>query len=123
MKPIAGDIVIAAPVEMVFDFVADEENEPRYNLRMLQAKKVTPGPIGVGTRYQAVMRAPRGGAPLTIEFTRFERPGLLASHTRTAQMDIDDTLTFSPEGDHTHRGLGDSWPKRRVGRSWPPTRR
>jgi hypothetical protein len=28
---IAGDIVIRRPVEEVFDVVADERNEPRYN--------------------------------------------------------------------------------------------
>jgi uncharacterized protein YndB with AHSA1/START domain len=31
---IDGEIVIAAPVEQVFDMVADERNEPRYNPRM-----------------------------------------------------------------------------------------
>ena len=33
--------MIARPVEEVFDFVADERNEPRYNPRMLRAEKLT----------------------------------------------------------------------------------
>jgi hypothetical protein len=36
-------------VEEVFDFVADERNEPRYNPRMLSAEKTSDGPIGIGT--------------------------------------------------------------------------
>ena len=34
MVHIKGQIVIDRPVEEVFDFVADERNEPRYNPRM-----------------------------------------------------------------------------------------
>jgi len=31
MTHIAGEVTIAAPAEDVFDMVADERNEPRYN--------------------------------------------------------------------------------------------
>jgi hypothetical protein len=31
MADINGEIIIHRPVEEVFDFVADERNEPRYN--------------------------------------------------------------------------------------------
>ena len=31
MTHIAGEVTIAAPVDEVFDMVADERNEPRYN--------------------------------------------------------------------------------------------
>jgi len=43
-----GGIVIGRPVEDVFDFVADERNEPLYNPRMIRAEKVTPGPVDKG---------------------------------------------------------------------------
>jgi len=46
MKPIRGHITIEAPLHTVFDFVADERNEPRYNPRMAWEKKTTSGPIG-----------------------------------------------------------------------------
>ena len=42
MAWIEDEIVIATSVEEVFDFVADERNEPRYNPRMLRAKKLSP---------------------------------------------------------------------------------
>ena len=50
MGGISGELVINRPVEEVFDFIADERNEPRYNPRMLCADKLSPGPIGLGTR-------------------------------------------------------------------------
>ena len=73
MRVIKGRIVIARPVEEVFDFVADETNEPRYNEDMLSCDKVTPGPIGVGTRYEAHMKS-TGAASMTVEVTGYERP-------------------------------------------------
>ena len=38
MARIDGEIVINRPVEEVFDFAADERNEPRYNPRMLSSE-------------------------------------------------------------------------------------
>jgi len=48
MASIAGELVINRPVDEVFDFVADEQNEPRYNPRIRRAEKLSPGPIGRG---------------------------------------------------------------------------
>jgi uncharacterized protein YndB with AHSA1/START domain len=40
MVRVAGDILIGRSVEAVFDFVADERNEPRYNPRLGRAVAV-----------------------------------------------------------------------------------
>ena len=55
MARIAGDIVIDRPVEVVFDYVADQSNEPRYNPQMVRAEKMTAGPVGVGTRFRSAV--------------------------------------------------------------------
>ena len=94
MIQIKGDIVIDRPVEDVFDCVADECNEPRYNAQMRLAEKISDGPIGVGTQYRAEVVS--GGRPVSmvIEFTEYERPRRLASKTTMSAMDIEYTLTF-----------------------------
>ena len=81
MARIRGSIDIARPVESVFDFVADQRNEPSYNPSMCESLKITDGPIGVGTRFRATIL--RRGKPLemVIEYTGFDRPRLLASRT------------------------------------------
>ena len=38
MSHIEGEIVIARPPEAIFDFVADECNEPRFNPKMVRAE-------------------------------------------------------------------------------------
>jgi hypothetical protein len=63
MVEVQGEIVIDRPPEEVFDFVADEENEPQYNPQMRLARKMTEGPIGVGTSFYAEMTRGRRGGP------------------------------------------------------------
>ncbi len=96
MIHIKGDIVIDRPVEVVFDYVADECNEPSYNPQMRVAEKISDGPIGVATQYRAEVVS--GGRPVSmvIEFTAYERPRRLASRTTMSSMDIAYTLTFEP---------------------------
>jgi hypothetical protein len=53
---ITGEIVIGRPVEVVFDFVADQRNELKYNPRLLRSAKVTAGPVGEGTRFAPTPR-------------------------------------------------------------------
>ena len=79
MPKVTGQIEIERPVEEVFDFVANERNEPRYNEEMLRCGKVTPGAIRVGTRYAAEMKTRFGVLPMTIEVIGFERPHRLES--------------------------------------------
>jgi len=93
---IEGEILINRSVDEVFDFVADERNEPRYNPRLLRAEQTSPGPIGIGTQFRAETKAIGGAVPMTIEFTGFERPRRIALATRLSTMDIRGALTFDP---------------------------
>lgn len=94
MVRVEGDITIERPVEDVFDFVADESNEPKYNPRMTRADKITGGPIGVGTRFNSVMTGVGPAVEMTIEFTEFERPRRIAEEVHLASMDIHGLLLF-----------------------------
>jgi Polyketide cyclase / dehydrase and lipid transport len=93
---VEGEIVINRPVEEVFDFVADERNEPQYNARMLRARKVSPGSIGAGTRFEAEMKGMRRPVAMTVEFTAFERPRRLDSSAHLSTMEIHGALDFDP---------------------------
>jgi hypothetical protein len=39
MARIEGEIIIDRPVDVVFDYVADQRNEPRYNPQMVRAER------------------------------------------------------------------------------------
>ena len=94
MARVEGEIIINRPVEEVFDFVADERNEPRYNARMVRAEKVSSDPIGAATRFETELTTLGRTMSMTVEFTRFERPRLLASRTTSSMMETEGALTF-----------------------------
>jgi uncharacterized protein YndB with AHSA1/START domain len=77
---VRGSLDIARPVEVVFDAAADQRIEPSYNPTMTASTKVTEGPIGVGTRFEAIVLTRGTAQPVTIEYTRFGRPHRIDSH-------------------------------------------
>lgn len=112
MVHIEGEIVIDRPVGEVFDFVADECNEPRFNPQMRRAEKISDGPIGAGTRFRAEMISMGRPVEMEIEFTGFERPRRLASTTHMSSMDVRYALTFEPVPEGTRmRWSGDLEPR------------
>ena len=96
MTFIEGEITIARPAETVFDFAADQRNEPRYNPRMVRSDKLTGGPVGKGTTFRSAVQAIGPPAEMRSQLTGYRRPAWLASRTTMAQADIAGTLTFDP---------------------------
>jgi len=80
---VEGEIVIRRPVEEVFEYVADERNEPNFNSRMSRVELLTPEPIGVGSRFAIEMTMMRRVFDGTVEFTAFDPPRLLGSTSRS----------------------------------------
>ena len=95
MARIDGEIIIAAPVEQVFDMVADECNEPRYNPRIDRAQKTSQGPVGPGAQFTAQPKGMGARGVMTIEVAGYDRPGRLATSIRSSYMYADGTLTFA----------------------------
>jgi uncharacterized protein YndB with AHSA1/START domain len=96
MARIEGEITIGRPVDVVFDYVADQTNEPRYNSSMVRAEKVSAAPVGKGTKFRSAVRTAGRTAEMLIELTDYDRPRLLASTTTMEQADIDYKLRFEP---------------------------
>ncbi len=112
MARIEGEIIIDRPVDAVFDYVADQSNEPRYNPQMVRAEKITAGPVGKGTQFRSAVASKGRTAEMLIECTSYDRPRLLASTTTMQQADISYTLTFEPAAGGTRmRWSGQVRPK------------
>ena len=78
MVRIEGDSGTGRPVEMVFDFVADQQNEPAYDPRMQHTSKIIDGPTGKGTPFvSAAGSLRRRSSPLRLGFPAAwrQRPG------------------------------------------------
>ncbi|MFI7064533.1 SRPBCC family protein [Kribbella sp. NPDC050124] len=94
MARICGEVTIDAPAEDVFDVVADERNEPRYNPRIISAEKVGEGPVGEGARFVAVPRGMRARGKMVLEVLEYDRPRRLHNVVRSSYLQVDGTLTF-----------------------------
>jgi len=94
MARISGEVTIDAPVEEVFDLVADERNEPRYNRRIVRAEKVSGGPVGEGARFVAEPKSTGAKGAMTLEVLAYDRPHRLHNMVRSPYLQVDGTLTF-----------------------------
>lgn len=105
MSRVRGTLDIARPVEQVFDFVADQRNEPTYNPKMTEATKLTDGPLGVGTRFEATIVSRGKPLAVTIECTGFDRPHRIHSRSLMAGAITDGYVQCDP----TPTGTRFSW--------------
>ncbi|GAA2141743.1 hypothetical protein GCM10009844_12390 [Nocardioides koreensis] len=94
MTHISGEVSIDAPVEEVFDLVADERNEPRYNPRIVRAEKLSEGPVGSGTRFVAEPRGMGARGRMTLEVVEYGRPHRLHHVVRSSYLHVDGSLSF-----------------------------
>jgi Polyketide cyclase / dehydrase and lipid transport len=108
-----GSITIHRPVETVFDYVADQSNEPAYNPRMATSERINDGPVGVGTRFHATVLTRRRPLDMDIEVTESDRPTRFGTHTTMASANVTGVLTFRPIGADTQMSW--SWDIRPQG--------
>jgi hypothetical protein len=81
---VENTIDIARSPEDLFDYRVDLTREPEWNPKAKRVEKLSAGPIGLGTRYEAEFLK---GDPTTVEFVRFERPLAWESVGRSRRLD------------------------------------
>lgn len=108
-------LVIPRPRDATFAFVTDLSNAVTWDPRTYQARKLTPGPIGLGTKFLLLgglltkhtierfhvpefLRAP---SELTYEVVSFVPRTELVVRGETSTLRYEDHLVFSDEGDAT----------------------
>ena len=66
--------MIDRPIEEVFDFLADGENDPKFSERVQEIRKITDGPPGLGTVYASTVKDAGVKTQREFEYIEFERP-------------------------------------------------
>lgn len=87
-----GTTVIDRPIEEVFAFVANGENDPKFSPRVLEIAKTTDGPPGVGTVYASTVKDAGVKTKREFKITDFEPP------TRIRWTEVSKNLVMAPEG-------------------------
>lgn len=71
MIDFTNTIRIERPVEDVFSYLSDLEHIPEWNWAVVETRKVTPGPIAVGSVYRQTRTVPQPAIE-TLEITQFD---------------------------------------------------
>jgi uncharacterized protein YndB with AHSA1/START domain len=67
-------VAIDRPIEQVFDFLANGENDKEFSSRVLEIAKTTDGPPGVGTVFASTVKDAGVKTKREFELVEFERP-------------------------------------------------
>lgn len=89
------EVVLDAPVERVFAFLADPENRPRWQSSLRRVELITIDEPRVGTRWR---EQPIGLGWVELEIVRFERDRAWSERAELAFGTFTLTLRFTPEG-------------------------
>ncbi|MFA9429900.1 SRPBCC family protein [Egicoccus sp. AB-alg2] len=100
MVRFSNTVEIARPRGEVFAYLADLEHTPEWNWAITETRKVTPGPVGVGTVYEQSRSVPRRAAE-TLTVRRFGVGELLELDGTLASLPVHLTYEFRDSGGGT----------------------
>ena len=96
-----GTVMIDRPIEEVFAFLANGENDPKFSPRVLEIAKTTDGPPGVGTVYASTVKDAGMKTKREFRLTAFDEP------TRIRWAEVSKNLVTAPEGGYDLAREGD----------------
>jgi carbon monoxide dehydrogenase subunit G len=102
-----GTAVIDRPIEEVFAFVADGENDPKFSPRVQEIAKTTDGPPGVGTVFKSTVKDAGMTTTREFELTEFEPPTRIRWTERSKNLVsvADGGYDLAPEGRGTRLSI------------------
>jgi len=94
-------VVIDRPIEEVFAFLANGENDTKFSARVLEIEQTTDGPPGLGTIYASTVKD--GGVKFKRQFklTEFEAP------TKIRWTEVSTGPVITPEGGYDLASAGE----------------
>jgi uncharacterized protein YndB with AHSA1/START domain len=98
-------VVINRPIEDVFAFLADGENDPKFSPRVLEMTKTTPGPPAVGTRFASTVKDAGMKTKREFEYTEFAPPTRIrwAERSKNIVTATEGGYDLAPEGEDRTR--------------------
>ena len=93
-------ITINRPVKEVFAYVSDLQTGSQWQTGLLEVRRITEGPTGVGTRYTSARKFLGKRLESGIEFTAYEPDKKLAFKSISGSSPFEESFVFesTPEG-------------------------
>jgi carbon monoxide dehydrogenase subunit G len=94
-------IDLPIPPEQAFDYLADFSRTAEWDPGVETARRLTPDPIGVGSRFEVTVALLGQRFPLAYEITVYERPDRLVLRGGDASLEATDEISFVRRGEGT----------------------
>jgi len=89
-------IDVNRPLPETYRYIADFRNTREWDSTVRSARKITPGPIGIGTRFEVICRQPLGSVSLQYTLTGMdEERGVIALHGSNRFFSVNDEIHVS----------------------------
>jgi carbon monoxide dehydrogenase subunit G len=103
-----GTAEIDKPVEEVFAFLSDGENDPKFSPRVQEMRKTTEGPTRVGTIYASTVKDAGMTSHREFRISRLEEP------TTIRWTEVSKNTVTAPDGGYDLQALPDGRTRVRV---------
>ena len=97
--------LIDKPVKDVFAFVADPNNMPKWNSAVVSLEQVTPGDVGVGTKFKSVGEMMGRRVEGEMQVVAYEPDSKCGFQVNAGPMQVTMTMTFKTVGTGTKISL------------------
>jgi len=94
-------VAINRPIAQVFAFVANAETAPQWREDVVDVRRTTAGPIGVGTTYQALRPHHSEPAASILEITEYEPNKKVSFENIAGPVQFRDSYAFQSVGEST----------------------
>lgn len=97
--------LIDRPVKDVFAFVADPNNMSKWNAAVVSLEQVTPGSVGVGTKFRSVAEMMGRRIEGEMQVTAYDPGNQCGFQVKAGPMQVNLTLAFKTVGTGTKVSL------------------
>ena len=97
--------LIDRPVKEVFGFVSDLNNMSKWNSAVVSLQQITPGPVGVGTRFKSIGELMGRRIEGEVRITSYEPDSKTGFQMNAGPMQLNVTISFRPVGTGTKVSL------------------
>jgi carbon monoxide dehydrogenase subunit G len=118
----SGTAVIDRPIDEVFAFLANGENDPKFSPRVLEIAKTTDGPPGVGTVYASTVKDAGMKTKREFKLTEFVPPTRIrwTELSKNAVTVPDGGYDLEPEGTGTRVTIHNNFEGHGIGKLFAP---
>ena len=95
-------VVIDRPIDEVFAYVTDQTNTPNWQAGLVEAKRTTASPIGVGTKHTFVRSFMGRRMEASNEYVAYEPGRIITFKTISGPVPLEASYLFEPVAGGTH---------------------